>query len=374
MKDTSMTTMKVKEYNRSMVYHYIYDEKTTSKQLITQNLEMSLSTVSQNLKILEDQELVCKTGSFKSTGGRKADVIEINSIAKIAIGVAILKESIHIVAINLYGDIIKSLITSIPFQQNEEYYKSVSDYINNFILKYEFKNILGISIATQGIVSKNSDFVTYGEILKNTHMKIDDFQKFIPFPCHLEHDSKAAANLGLWRNKGLQNGVVFLLNRNLGGAIIVDGVIQNGDNMRSGIVEHLCMNTDGAMCYCSKRGCLETYCSANALEQTANMSVKNFFNQIELNDDKCINIWNEYLHYLALAIRNLSVVIDGKYIISGYIAPFFREQDIDYLLENVNSFTAFPIERDDIILGSSGEFSQAVGAGLYYISKFLRNI
>ncbi|MFI3115657.1 MAG: ROK family transcriptional regulator [Clostridia bacterium] len=374
MKDTSMTTMKVKEYNKSMVYHYIYDQKTTSKQQITQNLSMSLSTVSQNLRILEDEGLVYKTGSFKSTGGRKADVLEINSIAKIAIGVAILKDMLHIVAIDLYGKIIKSAIIHFPFKSSEDYCKTVSEYINNFIIKNNLKDILGVSIATQGIVSKEGDYVVYGEILKNTNMNIEDFQKFISYPCRLEHDSKAAANLELWQNKGLQNGVVFLLNRNLGGAIIVDGAIKNGDNMRSGIVEHLCMNTDGAMCYCSKRGCLETYCSANALEQTANMPVKEFFKEIEYNNLKCISIWQEYLRYLALAIRNLSVVIDGKYIISGYIAPYFKENDIEYLLDEVNSFTAFPINRDDIILGSSGDFSQAVGAGLYYISNLLNRI
>ncbi len=374
MKDTSMTTMKVKEYNKSMVYHYIYDQRTTSKQLITQNLSMSLSTVSQNLKILEDNELVCKTGSFKSTGGRKADVLAINTTAKIAIGVAILKEMIHIVAIDLYGEIIKSVIQPLPFVCNVEYCKTVSENVNSFIEKNDLKNILGVSIATQGIVSKDGDSVTYGEILQNTNMKVECFQKFLAYPCRLEHDSKAAANLELWRNKGLQNGVVFLLNRNLGGAIIIDGAIENGDNMRSGIVEHLCMNTDGAMCYCSKRGCLETYCSANALEQTSNMTIDQFFKEIDLYNEKCINIWQEYLYYLALAMRNLSVVIDGKYIISGYIAPYFKEKDIHYLLEKVNSFTAFPISREDILLGSSGDFSQAVGAGLYYISNFLNRI
>lgn len=374
MNDTSMTTMKVKKFNKNKVYNFIYNEKTTCKLLITQNLQMGLSTVTQNLKLLEEQGLIRKNGFFDSTGGRKADALEIVTDVKIAIGVAILKDMIYIVATNLYGNLTHSLTKPLVFTPQERYYEQLSQYINSFIADNDLKNILGVSIATQGIISKNGDYVDYGELLGNSTMKIQDFEKFIPYPCRLEHDSKAAASLELWRNKGLENGVVLLLNRNMGGAIIVDGAIQNGEHMRSGVVEHLCMNLDGALCYCGKRGCLETYCSVSALEATCGVPIHIFFKKIEQSDMKSLSIWHEYLNYLALAIRNLSVIIDGKFIISGYLAPYFKEQDIDYLVNRINSYATFPIEKSDIILGASGEFTQAVGASLHYIEDFLRQI
>ncbi|MFI3226576.1 MAG: ROK family protein [Clostridia bacterium] len=374
MNDTSMTTMKVKKINKNKVYHFIYAEKTTCKLIITQKLQMGLSTVTQNLKHLEEEGLIRKNGFFDSTGGRKADALEIVTDVKIAIGVAILKDVIYIVATNLYGNLTHSMIKSLMFTPQEKYYERLSQYVNDFISENKLKNILGVSIATQGIISKEGDYVYYGELLGNSSMKIQDFQKFIPYPCRLEHDSKAAANLELWKNKDVENAIVLLLNRNMGGALIVNGVIQNGDHMRSGIVEHLCVNSDGAMCYCGRRGCLETYCSVNALEQTANMPINVFFKKIEQHDIRNLSIWHEYLNYLALAIRNLSVIIDGKFIISGYLAPYFKEADIKYLVNRINSYATFPIDEKSIILGSSGEFSQAVGASLYYIEEFLKQI
>ena len=42
----------------------------------------------------------------------------------------------------------------------------------------------------------------------------------------------------------------------------------------------MCINADGPLCYCGNHGCLETYCSANALEHTSGLPIKDFFVQL----------------------------------------------------------------------------------------------
>ena len=79
--------------------------------------------------------------------------------------------------------------------------------------------ILGVSIATQGITSPDNTTVIYGNIMNNTGMRLKDFSRHLPYPCHLEHDSKSAAFLELWNHPELDSAVVLLLNRNLGGAL-----------------------------------------------------------------------------------------------------------------------------------------------------------
>ena len=71
--------------------------------------------------------------------------------------------------------------------------------------------------------------------------------------------------------------MVFLLNRNLGGAVITNHKVHQGLSMHSGTLEHICIDPEGPECYCGQKGCLETYCSANALEAAAQMPVKEFF-------------------------------------------------------------------------------------------------
>ena len=58
MREKGMTTITLKKINRDKVYQYIYNQKETSKLQIVQDLQMGLSTVSQNLNELENDGLI----------------------------------------------------------------------------------------------------------------------------------------------------------------------------------------------------------------------------------------------------------------------------------------------------------------------------
>ena len=58
MREKGMTTITLKKINRDKVYQYIYQQKETSKLQIVQDLQMGLSTVSQNLNELEADGLI----------------------------------------------------------------------------------------------------------------------------------------------------------------------------------------------------------------------------------------------------------------------------------------------------------------------------
>ena len=238
MSEKGLTTINLKKINKSKVYQYIYKKKATSKLQIVQEMQMGLSTVSQNLNLLEEEGLIERNGYFDSTGGRKAHAIRIVSNYKISIGIGILKNLFHITAIDLYGNTLYADTISLPYSNNSSYYKQVADKIKEFIAvnQYDEKKILGISIATQGITSPDHTTVTYGAIMNNTNMKLEDFSIHLPYPCHLEHDSKSAASLELWNHQDLDSAVIFLLNRNMGGAVITNRVIHQGSSMHSGTI------------------------------------------------------------------------------------------------------------------------------------------
>ncbi len=377
MNDKGITTINLKKINKEKVYQYIYNEKQTSKLQIVQDLKMGLSTVSQNLTELEQDGLIERSGYFESTGGRKAQIIQIVSDFKISIGVGILKKMFHIVAVNLYGEMITSETVPVHYEDSDEYYFQVTEYIKHFIIanNYHSDKILGISIATQGIISPDGSSVTYSAILNNSEMKLTDFSSRLPYPCRLEHDSKAAAFLELWNHPDLDSAVVFLLNRNMGGAVITNHLVHSGLSMHSGVIEHMCINSDGPLCYCGNRGCLETYCSAYSLEDASGMPVKEFFPLLRTGNSENLNqIWHDYLNHLAFAMKNLNMIIDSPIIISGYLAPFFTTEDLDYLCRTINAATPFPLSREQFIVGTHGQYTPAVGAALFYVDRFIHNV
>ena len=114
MNEKGLTAINLKKINKSKVYHYIYRKKVTSKRQIVRELQMGLSTVSQNLNLLEEEGLIERNGYFDSTGGRKAQAIRIVTDFKISIGVGILKNLFHITAIDLYGNVIHTDTVTLP--------------------------------------------------------------------------------------------------------------------------------------------------------------------------------------------------------------------------------------------------------------------
>ena len=377
MSEKGLTNISVKKINRSKVYQYIYRKKITSKLQIVQDLQMGLSTVSQNLNLLEQDGLIEKNGYFESTGGRKANAIQIVSDFRISIGIGILKNMFHITAVDLYGNTLYTNTIPFPYSNTPDYYKQVTDKIKEFIAtnQYDEEKILGVSIATQGITSPDHSTVLYGNIMNNTGMILEDFSRYLPYPCYLEHDSKSAAFLELWKPPELDSAVVFLLNRNLGGAIITNHQIHQGSSMHSGTVEHICINPDGPLCYCGNRGCLETYCSANALEQAAGMNIKDFFSLLrEKKSPQLTQIWKDYLHHLAFAMKNINLIIDAPIIISGYLAPYFLEDDIAYLTKHINVSSPFALNKEHIFVGTNGQYTPAIGAALFYVNQFIHAI
>ena len=384
MSETGLTTIQLKKINKSKVYHYIYQQHTTSKLQIVQELQMGLSTVSQNLTLLEQDGYIQRNGYFDSTGGRKAQTIQIVPDFRISIGIGILKEMFHMTAIDLYGHILDMETISLSYADTDAYYKQMTEKIQAFITSHHYdpQKILGISIATQGITSSDHTTVTYGKILHNTGMNVD-----LPFTCHLEHDSKSAAHLELWNHPELDSAIVILLNRNLGGAIITDRHIHQGSTMHSGTLEHMCVNPDGPLCYCGNRGCLETYCSADALEQASGMPIPDFFHSLrkisrhtadtdtdEKKSSQISQIWEDYLNHLAFAMKNLNLIIDAPMIFSGYLASFLTEEDTQYLLKQINAATPFPLRKEQILVGTYGQYTQAAGAALYYVETFLNTL
>ena len=377
MSEKGLTTIALKKINRSKIYQYIYRSKLTSKLQIVQDLQMGLSTVSQNLNLLENEGLIEKNGYFDSTGGRKANAIQIVSDFRISIGVGILKNMFHITAIDLYGNTVYTDTIPLTYSNTAAYYQQITDKVKDFIEKNQYPEdkILGVSIATQGITSPDNTTVIYGNIMNNTGMRLKDFSRHLPYPCHLEHDSKSAAFLELWNHPELDSAVVFLLNRNLGGAIITNHQIHQGCSMHSGTIEHICVNPDGPLCYCGNRGCLETYCSANSLEQASGMTIKEFFPLLrEKKSPQLIQIWEDYLNHLAFAMKNLNLVIDAPIIISGYLAPYFTEDDTDYLLRQINSMTPFELKEEQILVGTHGQYTPAIGAALFYVEEFIQSV
>ena len=235
--------------------------------------------------------------------------------------------------------------------------------------------ISGVGIAIQGILSPDRSKIQYGKLLQHTGLNIADLTRYIPYPCVTEHDSKAAAFAEIWNQPQFSDAVVLLLNKNLGSALVIHGEVHQGKFMHSGTIEHMCIVPDGKPCYCGGKGCLETYCSAESLQnQIQGNSFAAFFQSVRTCEPSSNAIWNAYLSHLAAAIRNVNTVIDSDVILSGFLVPYFTEADLKFLKQKITALPFFA-ERDiRIQLGKHDEFAPAIGAALPFVKRTIEKI
>lgn len=414
----SATSTDIRIANRRKVLRAVYGHKEISKQGISQALSMSLPTVTQNLKEIEAMGLIERRGLYESTGGRKAHIYHFVSRARIALGVVLLKEFYRIVAVDLYGNVLKSKEVPVPFSRTEDYFLGLGREIRNFaweavqrreeeraegkekagaeskaetgpetgagdqresgiqiqgeILPWK-QQILGVSIAIQGLVSNDGSAVIYGEILGCTGLKLQEIQRAVDFPCTLIHDTEASAIAEMWFRKSKKDAVLLSLNRNFGGALIVNGDVHRGQGFSSSVIEHMRLYPEGRPCYCGKKGCMEAYCSANALQQEAGEPLKQFFQAMRSGCRERTAVWHRYLRNLAMGINNIRMLFDCEYIIGGYLHSFMEEQDFFLLAQYAKEECSFQSADIRLVHSAFTDDSAAPGAGIFLVKRFLNS-
>lgn len=373
MEKISMNDIRKKNY--SDVYRLIYQERRISKSRIASSLEMSLPTVTQHLSTLETEQLIEKQGQIASGIGRKAAAYIIRPEVRVSVGVEILPDHITAVVLNLYGMVIGEKKAQLPFSEKDEYFASLRDLVYELLQDSHISDdaVLGAGIGIQGLVSEDGQRILYGKILDCTGLTIHPLSQRLSFPVRLIHDAECAAELELWRNPELADVIYLSLSVHLGGAVIMHGQIQRGRTGRTGTVEHMTLVKGGRPCYCGKPGCMESYCSVDALlEEGEHLS--DFFSQLRQGASRHVRRWTEYLDYIAMALNNLHMVLDCMIILGGHIAPYLTRQDIDVLFSKLQDRTAFPEEENFIRIGTQENNTVAAGAAIPFIRTFLETI
>lgn len=367
----------IKKINYADVYHFIYQNPGSPKQAIANQLNMSLPTVTQHLNTLLEDGLIEKSGKLSSNIGRKATAYTVLPNAHVAVGVEIVYDHITLTAVNLVGEIIAVAHAALTFEKNEHYYQIVSQHILNFIqeLPLSAQQLLGIGFGFQGLVNSEENEVIYGKILDCTGLKTDIFTSCLNLdcPCRFFHDSECAALVDLWHNSDIQNAVYLSLGHHLGGAVILNGEIHKGRTGRTGTFEHMTLIPDGKECYCGKKGCMERYCSADALLLPGE-NLNDFFTAKEDGSEEHLARWEIYLNHLAAAINNIHMVIDIDVVLGGHMAPYLTSEDLQLLHEKVQEMTAFPEDEPFILQGNREKNAIAIGAALPFVQEYLMNI
>lgn len=253
------------------------------------------------------------------------------------------------------------------------------------------KRVSAVGIGVAGVLDQHKEV-----LLQSPNIKVLEqvpLQKMLGeslhLPVFLENDANAAALGEKWAGAGreLDNFLLITLGTGIGGGFILNNELWSGENGKAGEFGHMVVATDGQLCSCGKRGCLEAYSSATAIKRMAqdalragacsglqNLSGGDFsaidaemVHQAALQGDAVSrNVFKQMARYLAIGISNVNNLLDiHSFIIGGAVSNAF-EVFGPFLLDEVKR-QVYRISRDTIRIFVSELGNDAGAYGAAYL-------
>lgn len=365
-----ISNMEVKRMNRNSVFRYMLREGEGSKSSVAAALNLSIPTVAQSFKELQKAGLIQEAGTMESIGGRKAMNYRCVNDLKVAIGVDITRNHVNIVVIDLSMNPLYLKRINIKLHDNQESYNKLKTIIDDTIIKsgINIENILGLGISLPAIVDETGTKL-YGmhEEMEITYDIYNIVKQWYPFPVKLGNDADSAGRAEMALSGIKDNTIYFFVSPSVGGSIVIDGKIQYGISRRAGEFGHMTLVPGGRQCYCGRTGCVNSYCTTELLTAQTGGNMKEYFSLLKAGEEKCKEVWDEYLDYLALAIHNLMTSFDMKIVIGGYLGQYIvdyipqieeRVGNIDRYLKGAEFIQPANLKYEASAVGAAAEFTE----------------
>ena len=148
----------------------------------------------------------------------------------------------------------------------------------------------------------------------------EDLSKRCGCPVRIANDAKCAAMAEkVYGNlKDCGNAGVFIIGTGVGGGLIINGEVLNGDHFTAGELSFIRMNvnepwddrenTMGDVC--STTGLLNLYRAKKQLHKDTELSGRDFFEKYHENEPEAIECLKVFCNHVAQAILNLSFILD----------------------------------------------------------------
>lgn len=362
MKQTA-TNQEVKRYNKNRIYRHLLEAERTTKQELAQVLGLSMPTVLQNTRELEDAGLLTTAGCFASTGGRKAQAIVPVRDAAVAVGLDITRNHVSLVLADLCGGILKHARTYLPFEDTEEYAAQLHMFIVSFLEETPRKP-LGAAVIIPGIVAQDGKRIVHSHVLEFSG-HCTRFDRLFDCPVRFFNDSNAAAFAEF---HGRQTRAVYLSLSNSVGGAVYEGKLVEGDHCRAGEFGHMTLKPAGSHCYCGQQGCADVYLSASVLAGTGRL--EDFFERAAVQEAAAWELLHIYLADLSVLVNNLRMAFDCDVMLGGYVGSFL-EPYWSELAGLIARRSTFDTESSYLLPCRYRVEAAALGGALQFMEEFI---
>lgn len=389
----------MKKRNQLLILQKILEHEPVSKKAIKNKTGLSWGSTTTMINELIDCGIVAELRIKNTKVGRKPVEIgmnkEINKIVGIGLGASFIKS----ILLDGRGSVLASLsVPANPEDSREGLIRQITDAVDRLIKEgsVSLASLAGIGFAAPGAIDLRNGICLYAP--HHPHwidvpiMKI--LKKRYRLPCFMSHVNDCFALGEKWfgHGKDLNNFVCVLLGTGVSAGLIFNGRVYRGFNDTSGEFGHICVNPEGPVCVCGRRGCLEACASGYTIERKARqMAEKNssgvlcrlagekgglisgesVFQAANEGDPDAIGIFKEMGLYLGRGISILINILNPEEVILGgglsHAHEFFLPAAREVISENAWKYSRVEMEISTLDDGA------ALGAGALVLEEIYNN-
>lgn len=265
-KNTKIRKLNLTDYQ---ILERVMKNPKVSRTDLANQLELTPAAISKAIKKLIGQGIIIENEYLRSTGGRPRMTLNVNKEYKKIIGINLGVGFMNIVVSHLDGEIIQIRQRKFAFKTQEKVLELLYEGISEVIEKFGVKSIIGMGLATHGLVDRKKGTVIFSPHFKWKKLEIrKELEKKFNLRVIVENDVRAMLTAehmyGCAGN--MKNFMMLYIRNGVGSAIFLNGKIFEGSNCGAGEIGHFIVKESSTVqCRCGKFGCLETEYSEQAL-------------------------------------------------------------------------------------------------------------
>lgn len=264
----------VRRVNRKKILSCINNYGKMPRVKICKKTGLSKPTVTRLIDGLIKEGFLVEKDYIESKKGRHPINIDINESAGYCFGINLSKNTLGAALVDLKMNIVeKRLLMINNIVDKDTLVNTVISVVEDIIKisKIDKNKILGIGVGAPGLVDYKSGVLknfALGGKLCGIPLK-DLLEKKFGFPVEIDNNCNTRMLGEHWYGfaVGYDNAMFVINSEGVGCGLVMDSKIYRKlNNIASGF-GHISVNINGAQCSCGSKGCIETYCSTEAIEK-----------------------------------------------------------------------------------------------------------
>jgi predicted NBD/HSP70 family sugar kinase len=259
----------VRDINQTVLLHLIRERQPISRVEIGKLTGLRPGTISSIVNRLIKKGVIFEGAEGPSSGGRKPTYLNINAEAAYVLAIDIgVRDTAYAVS-DFNGRILKqkNVITE---GEPREFIDRLASEIGRLIkTDYSRVKFAGVGVSVPGLIRRDTGEVAVSPNLGWNGLPIRSLlEKKLKLPVHVENDTNAAAFSELWYGPldeiKVKTLLYILVVDGLGCGLIINGELHVGSKVGMGGFGHMCIEPNGELCSCGRKGCWETLASESA--------------------------------------------------------------------------------------------------------------